>query len=553
MITTRSGRVVKPVIKPTIKPTITKKPKPATKTLDLTLDVDNQDKININTKKIKADWADENYQFYKSNFFTPKDDITKRYDEIVTKMENLPVVFMNGIANFEIKPEKYLLPKQEVLYSKLINKDYEIDSSKSDKNIASSIKFIYNNLPSFKKYKTIENLDYIIKEHRLLVTEILEYAHNNNNKLATIKTRLVAMARIFRIAYKTKNYPLYDILSVLIIMISQYIDLDEGDNKLNEIEQKKFIDWSIVLQKRDQLEIKFNSYGNKLTKEAYDTNQKLLLLAIYSYIPPLRLENYHLRFTTTAKEDYDYVFFKQNDVILDYNLNKKRHDPIMFNLSKIDDNSRTLAKILKESYELYPREYLFTTIEKYPDLTKKISVGYLSNKLRNLFLDTNLSVSVNSLRSSYVSGLYSKRAYEGRQLTINEKNKIAERMRTSRTYLDESYNKILTNDIYRAIPLDDEPKIKKEPDQPNIQNNPDENNAYKKQKITYKKYYDKNKDQILEQQKKYRTSKPAGSEYLKKILQYLNADTSRYEKTKLSTIQKYNIELVNGKYVGKIQ
>ena len=49
------------------------------------------------------------------------------------------------------------------LFCKLINGDYQMATSKSDKKIASSIQFFVNNLPSFQQFKNNDNLDWVVK------------------------------------------------------------------------------------------------------------------------------------------------------------------------------------------------------------------------------------------------------------------------------------------------------------------------------------------------------------------------------------------------------
>ncbi len=48
---------------------------------------------------------------------------------------------------------------------------------------------------------------------------------------------------------------------------------------------------------------------------------------------------------------------------MDLNEEKKRHMAIVFRLS---EEAPELARILKESYELYPKEFVFTRYHKYP-------------------------------------------------------------------------------------------------------------------------------------------------------------------------------------------
>jgi hypothetical protein len=46
-----------------------------------------------------------------------------------------------------------------------------------------------------------------------------------------------------------------------------------------------------------------------------------------------------------------------NRVFLDLNLEKKRHDPIQFNLMK---DAPKLATLIEDSYKLYSRKFVFT-------------------------------------------------------------------------------------------------------------------------------------------------------------------------------------------------
>ena len=108
-----------------------------------------------------------------------------------------------------------------------------------------------------------------------------------------------------------------------------------------------------------------------------------------------------------------------------------------------------LAAILRESYELYPREYVFTHYKKYPDVSRQASTATFSDRLSSIFSYTGKKVGVNALRSSYVSYMNSEAIRNGKQLTVNQKEKIAHRMRSSRKYLDEAYLKIFPAEQYQ--------------------------------------------------------------------------------------------------------
>ena len=83
---------------------------------------------------------------------------------------------------------------------------------------------------------------------------------------------------------------------------------------------------------------------------------------------------------------------------------------------------------------------------------------------------------------------------KGKLLTVKEKNKIAEKMRSSRKYLDESYTKLFQLDQPQPQPI----IIVEE----NINNNTiDETSTYERQKKRASSYYHTHKTDILQKQK----------------------------------------------------
>ena len=72
-------------------------------------------------------------------------------------------------------------------------------------------------------------------------------------------------------------------------------------------------------------------------------------------------------------------FFSNNDIILDLNNPKKKHEGIKFNLTK---DAPHLADIIKTSYELFPRQYVFTN---YDNIDKKAEIQNLSRRINKIF------------------------------------------------------------------------------------------------------------------------------------------------------------------------
>lgn len=514
-----------------------------------TLDLDTSDVPFSDDKKFKSDWALSS--FWSDNFYTPKDETTKLYTQSIDKFENkIPANFIlnpeikeaYGMANLELKKELKRPIKVVPLFSKLEKGDYQTAGSKSDKNISASIKFFRNNFPSFKKYKTTDDLSWVINQHRQLTAEIFDYYGSRESKrVATLKSRFNAITRIFRIAFDTKNYELYDKYSSIVIFLGSYVDDDENENELSELELKKFITFDIVLNKQKELQRQFEDIENKQTARAYDLNQELLLVSLYSLIPPLRNEIKSLKFTKTSQKNGDWIYIRNDDVILDLNEIKKRHPSIYFNLN---EEAPELAKIVKQSYILYPRVSVFTHLKKYPDISKQATPQSLDDRISKMFAFTGQMVSVNTFRSSYYSYINREAIRKGKQLTMKRKEDIAKRMRTSVRYLDQSYLKIFPMEFEQ---VQTSPEIQTETIQRPTQV-VEQLPAYTRQLIRNKRYYDNNKEQVLAKQKIYKDSKPLYDKARVRLLHFLNNDSNYYTRMKDSTKEKYDFKLVNGRW-----
>jgi hypothetical protein len=142
---------------------------------------------------------------------------------------------------------------------------------------------------------------------------------------------------------------------------------------------------------------------------------------------------------------------------------------------------------------------------------------------------------VNSLRSSHATYID-----KIKRLSNAEKNQLAKKMRTSRRYLDSNYIKVkmMDNKVYEN----------KETVQ-TVKEKPAEMNAYQKQLLRSKRYYDNHKEEILKQKKEYKSSIPKEAKAKTKILYYLNNDSEYKNKIKPITMEKHKIKLENGIYI----
>lgn len=532
----------------------------------------------------EIDFGDINNSFYTRHFAPIEDDeLTKRFAQVMDSeyyIEKLPASFIDGLPNLE---EKEPLPLKRIpLFSKLIRGDYQLKWSKYDKtNVRANIEFFTNNLPSFRRYRpnaSRDRLDWVVKKHRLLVLEIFEYYKDRKKKsISTIENRLNAILRIMRIAYGTKNTVLYKLFSELVFQLHDMVLISEGSNLLNAEEAKKYINWYDVLKIQKKMESTFSVMRTtedvKSTK-LYDYNNDLLLLSLYTLIPPLRNEVKFLEFTHNpayARGDCIFISRDMKTIILKFHLVKKLHPKIQFDITASGGKfeNQHLANIIRESYKLYPRRYVFTVKNEYPTMSQKASLNSLNTRLINIFFRNGIynRITVNSLRSSYVSYRFSKR------ISYNKKKLIAFQMRTSVLCLDRSYNKIVDlspilkeNDqkkkdtmylevIEEGSSESPESESSESQDDPNSSDNPmdmeDANNErrtkrpetgiseYERKLQKDKEYYNKNKEKIRQRQNEYKNTLTGFEKTRARMLLRLNTSADYAERMKDTTRDKY--------------
>ena len=111
------------------------------------------------------------------------------------------------------------------------------------------------------------------------------------------------------------------------------------NNSLTNEKKKANVDFEIILAKQKQLKEQYDAVKNKSSNEAYRLNQDLLIVSLYSLIPPNRDEIKLLDFTTTKKtDDNDYVYISKNDVLLLLNKTKKNFHTLYQILQKTVQN-----------------------------------------------------------------------------------------------------------------------------------------------------------------------------------------------------------------------
>lgn len=490
----------------------------------------------------ETDYADLTNTFYTTYFEKPDDDITDKFNEIIQTdfyIYHLPISFIDGLPMLEER--KHLTLKTVPLFSELIKGTYETKKSKYDQtNVRVNIEFFTNNLPSFTQYANQEKLDWVITHHRLLSLEIFDYYKDQSPSLSTLEHRFNAILRMIRIAYGNKTSPLYKLFSIIVFQIHEFIIEYEGENMLNAHEQKKYVNWEDVLAIQKELEDEFESIKEKDDRKAYDLNNDLLLISMYSLIPPLRNEVKSLEFKTDAENTKDdYIYISPTKIILKLNKVKKMHGKVQFDLTTGKYRCDHLANIIRKSYELYPRQFLFTHKHKYPENVKQATKRALDNRLISIFFHRGISnqISVNSLRSSYVSYRLSDP-----DLSFNQKKLIVKQMRTSILCLESSYKKIIRKPpvlVKVETVHNDKVDVGVNTSLPPKSEEEKQLNQYQKKLKREKEYYQENKEKMLEYQKKYNDKKTPFEKSRARLLQLLNASEEYAAKMRDTTREKY--------------
>jgi hypothetical protein len=515
--------------------------------------------LDLTLKRVEAvkyDTKDPNSEFYTKYFTAPNDSITQRLKAIDFSNTKDKVQILQAITNFELQGIDTIKLK-DISFDKFKAGEYHNTKSQSDPRYTDKIKGFISKYSSFSN-DTGDDLSWIVRKHRLLLTEILEYSIPRKLSLSSIEAEINVILRIMLITLGTRLHPLYMKYQTFVAELKKSVRQREGTNQLNELEAARgLVPWPEWLDRQKDLQNRFYAIGNKQTKQAYALNQELLLVSLYSLIPPLRNEPKTLEFTTQANQQKgNYVLFENDKVFLDLRDIKKKHDPIKLDIPDI------LQKLLRDSYKLYERQYVFTDMLKWPDFSKKAALTTMNERLKKQL--ANYTVGASMLRSSYITHLFDS----NRRLSYNDKEKLARQMRTSREMFDLNYYKLKPDEPMPAIEIDEEVfkivaqhaqgvQVKKKPVavprampvlivNKGTRQREDNHDTYERHLLRQTEYYKENRAEILAKQKEYRNkNKPQMNK--RKILSYLNG--SKIYRARQSTLNKYGIRLVDGKYI----
>jgi hypothetical protein len=482
----------------------------------------------------------------KQIFYSNVWDLKNKCEELKksNKAENKDYynAFLNDIylLDYKEKPKIKTIKTDDFLNFKY---NENVDNTRNEANYISHFNTWLNLF--FPEQVGQKNLNWFVFNQNKVLLTLLNGRNERNNKLETVRKDINLILHFLEIAAAPKEIiTKYKLINKNLSLIHEQ---KESENKLDDDEQKKFIDYKELLKIRNDLYNDWvESYENLTIKNRKDINTrnkniKALLLSFYSLFPPLRNEGLNLKIVNSHEEakkgDYNIYIKDLNNIWVYLNKSIKFHKPIHFNIndeiikSYSKDNVELLILNIIESVKLYPRQYLFINNKGEPYTEKG-----LQKMLYELVPDKNIGV--NALRSIYTS-------YYLPKLNKNQINRISFLMRTSFNMLSTNYLKKNEEDEITNIINNNNVQTTK-PD--NTQQKPTQQ-APRDRKQYLNDYYEKNKQKIKEQVKNNEKEKT----YKIRLLREINNGLINISTVRASTLEKYNIKFdeKSNKYISE--
>lgn len=338
---------------------------------------------------------------------------------------------------------------------------------------------------------------------RILLKHIMD-----NKKWAdsTKENYLFAIARKLNILNKVRNAKFFSSKAHELTM--KRAD-DEGNNRLDAKEEAN---WRPHQYFVDLL----NTY-NQTGSTSMQQHQKILLLTLLTYQPPLRTSFYTTALFLREKKDNDkkhnYVYVnRRGSSKVQYIVNKdKASNYKVYNMNKnlsFIDVEGEAKKAIIDSYMNFPRNYLFEIDNK------PITDSTLLRWLREITKINGITIDI--MRSSYITWYYEMHPH------YNDRDKLSRVMRHSQKTAQLNYNKVFT-----AGEREDDCRDTKK-------------------SLVEKEIELQN---LLLKLEAYEQSKPDTKNYKKRrrdILYHLN---NKGTMPRESTLKKYDIKYTNEKYI----
>jgi hypothetical protein len=379
------------------------------------------------------------------------------YEEIDLNMKG--IAWMNNIQYLDI-PQNHKIDYANISLKAFINGDYKgmhtdtPNNTETESVYGKRIIFWTKTFSDFNQYKDSDNLDWIVKENRKIMFQILKYNNEQGNALSTIQKDFKTLTRIIKLLLGPEHELTYK-YGALQIAFKDIYDMTDDDNLIRtDRELRSFVQYEQLLDILEAMEKKYKEMvlslpvedrknGNKHTDKIFHVHQMILALSLYVYTFPSRHENLDLEIIKNvedAKQGKNYIIINYNGpCTIIYNQIVKTHKPHKYTLAskQLQSFNNKLNTLLRNSLKLYPRDYLFIPKDCWPcKKLVKVSHSTVSVWLKDLLEEKNINIA--GLRSSFVSYWFDK--WNNRQKTI-----CAKHMRTSVEELMRAYLKKYNN------------------------------------------------------------------------------------------------------------
>lgn len=345
----------------------------------------------------------------------------------------------------------------------------------------------------------LKDLEWTAIEHKDIADFINERYTNDSSKKSHYSV-LAFMCKEYDKEKEAKKY------SQLASNLQHAYEEEEKLQKVKPSRVKNYITWDELIAKRKEL------------KEIFEKNEddianmyKYLIICLYSYIPPIRLEysNMELIDKKPPKNENNYIWLDDGEYKVVINKDKVSST---YGRAVLPIESETLTKLIKKTFKLFKRKYLISQIK---DGDKPLTKQGMERLLYQMFEPKRVSVDI--YRSVYVTKKYSE------NINLKQKEELAKKMRHSVAVAEKTYKKIIPDDS-------DDEEEEKEVKQKEYFDLKKYMKEYQKDhsediRKNSQKYYDINKEKVLR----------------RKILANLNKYGNTRQPTEKS-IQKYDLK-----------
>eukprot|EP00960_Hanusia_phi_P066317 766374-Hanusia_phi.AAC.2 len=220
----------------------------------------------------------------------------------------------------------------------------------------------------------------------------------------------------------------------------------EGNNTLSANEKVNWVKFKMLLSTRDKLEEEWrdlmrrkDEFNNKsgIENALWRKHYAMLLLSCYTLTPPVRRELFTISFVQSEDEDYiEIPEDKHKRVRYVFKKEKKGHNGTEYQVGYDAKSGKKLSELIRESYELYPRRYVFPQIT---DKNRKAQESTIARYIKTEICK-DITLTIDILRSSYITWRNNSKGY-----TYNMRKKDAEMMRNNIGVQLQYYNKLVSS------------------------------------------------------------------------------------------------------------